>query len=61
MRAVALEFNGMGRSNMHATRGDLLLLFSLRSPEQQRGTEEALAVGGALVLDFDVGARFTCS
>lgn len=51
----------MGRNNMHTTRGDLLLLFSLRSPEQQRGTEEALAVGGALVLDFDVGARFTCS
>lgn len=25
-----------------------------------RGTEEALAVGGALVLDFDVGAPLTC-
>ncbi len=38
----------------------LLLVFSKSSPgclnNRGRGTEEALAVGGALVLDFDVGA-----
>lgn len=38
----------------------LLLVFSQNSSgclnNRGRGTEEALAVGGALVLDFDVGA-----
>lgn len=38
----------------------LLLPFSRSSPgclnNRGRDTEEALAVGGALVLDFDVGA-----
>jgi len=38
----------------------LLLMFPLSSSSclknLRRGTEEALAVGGALVLEFDVGA-----
>lgn len=41
----------------------LLLVFpelTGRLSHIDRGTEEALAVGGALVLDFDVRVKFTC-